>query len=184
MGTNQKLSLGVFLCLSLVMAILALIRCAGIKKGNVIDNTWSLFWQYTEGCVACIMASITPFRTLFLGLGSQVSRSKKKKGPSTTLKELLWKRRSKGSQDTEMSNKVLPAPPGAMMPTLRNFIRKNNKEVGDDTVLVTSTFTIEETISDEPERDYQKYLQKAAGAPRIQETARGDNRRHRAGEMV
>jgi hypothetical protein len=85
------------------------------------------------------------------------------------LRQLFWKRRSNNSDDTEMSEKkMLPAPPGATMPTLRNFIRRNNRETGEDTVLVTSTFGVEETISDEPERDYQRYLRKAAGISHIQ----------------
>lgn len=169
MKTKQKVSLCLFLCLSFVMAILALIRVAGMKRDGIIDNTWSLFWQYTEGCVACIMASITPFRTIFVNIGSQPSRKKTSKGPSSSLRA-LWKKPPKHSEDSnwnELHNDALPKPPGALMSGLRTFIRRNNREAGESTVLVTNTFGIDETVSDDPRRDYQMYLRNAAGLPNI-----------------
>ncbi|KUJ14098.1 uncharacterized protein LY89DRAFT_564565, partial [Mollisia scopiformis] len=68
---QQKFSLGIFLCLSFIMVIFALTRVGGLKRGDKVDVTWAIFWQFSEGCVACIMASIVPFRTLFVTLVSR-----------------------------------------------------------------------------------------------------------------
>ncbi|KAF4634133.1 hypothetical protein G7Y89_g3982 [Cudoniella acicularis] len=187
MKRKQKLSLALFLCLSLVMVIFALIRVSGLKKGPVVDNTWSLYWQYVEGCVACVMASITPFRTLFVGMGSSSSH-KNRKGPTFSLKALFWKRPSKNSADTKWmemgSENNLPKPPGALLSGIRTFIRRNNRDAGDSTVLVSTTFGIEETISEEPGRDYERYLRKTAGIPQIQESVQSPSIRQRVEDVV
>jgi len=169
MKLKQKFSLGIFLCLSFVMAIFALIRVGGLKRGSVVDNTWSLFWQYAEGCVACIMASITPFRTLFVG-PSTYSSHRKRKGPSTSLRN-LWRKPTKDSEEVgsweEMrSNNPLPKPPAALISGLRTFIRRNNRESGETTVLVTNTFQLAETTTNDPGEDYRNYLRNATGVPR------------------
>jgi hypothetical protein len=158
------------------MVIFALIRVGGLKRGPVVDNTWELFWQYTEGCVACIMASITPFRTLFVTLATRTIR-KKAKAPSPqkasySLRELLWRKHTKKSSNEanwiEMgSENPLPKPPAALLSGLRTFIRRNNRSAGLSTVMVTNTFDIEVSMPENPEREYQDYLRKTAGLPQI-----------------
>ncbi|CAD6448980.1 0dd6a8db-94a1-48f2-93c0-54432a4cf1b6-CDS [Sclerotinia trifoliorum] len=118
MKKTQKLWLGVFLCLSFVMAIIALIRVGGIKIDHIIDNAWAIYWQYIEGCVACIMVSVVPFSTLFVTARSR-SSGKKRKGPSSSLIH-FWKQRknSPGSENcVEVSSGAfkLPKPPNAIL---------------------------------------------------------------------
>jgi hypothetical protein len=55
-----------FLCLSIVMAMFAIIKIAGFHYHGLEDDTWQFFWQQAEGAVAVMMASITAFRTLFV----------------------------------------------------------------------------------------------------------------------
>ncbi|TVY93489.1 hypothetical protein LAWI1_G001486 [Lachnellula willkommii] len=165
MKTKQRLSLYVFLCLSFVMAIFALTRVAGFKHKRVIDDTWSLYWQYCEGCIACIMASVTPFRAIFVNGGSQSPR-RKTRGPSSSLRA-LWKKPSKNSEKERLkemgSNNTLPKPPGPLISGLITFIKQNNRVAEDSTVLVTNTFGTEEMISGDPSREYQEYLRRATG---------------------
>ncbi|KAI9652819.1 MAG: hypothetical protein M1831_006344 [Alyxoria varia] len=64
---RQKFGLGTALCLSLVMAIFAIVRCAGTKMPNGrSDSVWVHFWQQQEASIAVIMVSITSFRSLFV----------------------------------------------------------------------------------------------------------------------
>ncbi|KAF4544400.1 Integral membrane protein [Lasiodiplodia theobromae] len=65
---EQKIGLGAFLSLSIVMIIFATIRVLGaIRLGEPqLDVTWELFWQLMEACAAMMAASATVFRTIFL----------------------------------------------------------------------------------------------------------------------
>ncbi|KAF4637494.1 hypothetical protein G7Y89_g601 [Cudoniella acicularis] len=123
MKLSQKMSLALFLCLSIVMALFALARCAGIKDGSDIDYMWEMYWQYMEGCIACIMASITPFRTLFTSLLSRSSREKAGPPSNTFIEHILKRRKKANSQDwIEMNDQQsLPRPPGALLSGLRTF---------------------------------------------------------------
>lgn len=73
MKLSRKVGLGISLCLSVVMALIALIRIGGYRIQGKIDITWRIFWQYVEAYVAIIMGSTAAFRTLFLS-----KKSKKK----------------------------------------------------------------------------------------------------------
>ena len=63
---RQKLELATFLCLSIVMIILAIVRTAGLRYNNKIDLSWSQFWFHLESCTAVTMLSATAFRSLFV----------------------------------------------------------------------------------------------------------------------
>lgn len=64
MRTSQKLTLGAFMSLSLVMVILAIIRASKIHGAVAIDVVWEFYWQYMETSVAVIMGSLTVIRNL------------------------------------------------------------------------------------------------------------------------
>lgn len=66
---SQKISLGVFLCLSAAMIAIAGARFSVLHNNNLV---WTYLWQYIEACVACIMASLQTFRTLFHNGGTRV----------------------------------------------------------------------------------------------------------------
>ncbi|KAF2477223.1 uncharacterized protein BDR25DRAFT_300235 [Lindgomyces ingoldianus] len=63
---SQKAGIAVFLCLSTVMIVMALIRIAGIQPAKrQLDTNWGTFWLHFEGCIAICMGSITAFRGIF-----------------------------------------------------------------------------------------------------------------------
>lgn len=65
-STRQKLGLGMTLCLSLVMAIIAFVRIGGIHlPGGQVDVVWAAFWQQNECSIAVWMVSMTAFRSFF-----------------------------------------------------------------------------------------------------------------------
>ncbi|OJD40671.1 integral membrane [Diplodia corticola] len=67
MSRRQKIGLGTFLSLSLVMVIIAMVRIVGSVRGDGanLDVAWEFFWQQLEACVAVMMGSVTAFRGVF-----------------------------------------------------------------------------------------------------------------------
>lgn len=59
---STKFGLAVFLCLSIFMAIFAIVRIAGFHYKGREDDVWESFCQHSEGAVSVMMASITAFR--------------------------------------------------------------------------------------------------------------------------
>ena len=102
------------------MIVVAVVRMSGIRTAESIDETWEVFWQCTEACIAVTMVSLTAFRSLFVANAS--SREKKSKTP---YKERLWypRKRSRESQDIES----LPSVPSATLTGMRTFIRGNER---------------------------------------------------------
>lgn len=132
MKTSQKVSLGVFLCLSCVMAVAALTRAAGYRVHGVIDFTWEIFWQWMECGIAVIMGSAAAFRTLFV----QDQIKEKNKGPSYSMRQRLmqrWKRSYELSLEDGEQN--LPQIPSATLSGLRTFLRRNNRSAGATTFM-------------------------------------------------
>lgn len=124
MGLSQKLGLGAFLCLSVTMALIALVRIGGYRIQGTIDPTWQVFWQYVEACVAIIMGSATAFRTLFVGENSR--KAPKKKLPYSIRQRLM--RKSPPKKDWEDTNgRHLPTVPSAALSGLRTFIHGHGR---------------------------------------------------------
>lgn len=70
MHPMQKIDVLVFLCLSIVMIVITIIRISDFKPSSptgpiLVDFTWLCFWLYLEACTAIIMGSMTAFRSLF-----------------------------------------------------------------------------------------------------------------------
>ena len=150
----QKLSLAVFLCFSLVMAIFALIRVSGIKIGSVVDHNWLVYWLYMEGCIACIMASVTPFRTLLVNLSSRAC-GETRKGPSSFTRERLLKKTNclhySGWQEID-ARESLPKPPAPILTGLCTFIRRNHRTIRDSTIMMPSPDLLEQQMAQMPAR--------------------------------
>ena len=124
MGLSRKLGLGAFLCLSVVMALIAPVRIGGYRIQHQIDVTWQAFWQYVEACVAIIMGSATAFRTLFVG---EKSRKAPKKKLSYSIRQRLMQK-SSPKQDWEDTNgRHLPTVPSATLSGLRTFIHRHGR---------------------------------------------------------
>ncbi|KAK8116330.1 Integral membrane protein [Apiospora sp. TS-2023a] len=111
--TRQKISLGVFLCLNLVMVCLAITRASKINGAAGVDVPWEFFWQFMEASVAVLMGSLTVFRTLLTSkTGAPDERRKLAGGPMAPC--------------ASCSRDGLPEVPSATMTGLWTFIQRNN----------------------------------------------------------
>lgn len=94
---NQQVKLAIFLCLSVIMTVIAIIRISGYRFHGIgisgpIDTTWAFFWLYLEACVAVIMSSITAFRSLFLHSSSKTVNQDKDQNPIDAIRERISRR--------------------------------------------------------------------------------------------
>lgn len=86
MDTSQKLSLSAFLCLSLAMIIVTLIRFIGtltnknFRMHSGMSVIWPIYWHLLEGCVAVITASVIVIRSVFIQ--RDPSEVRERSGPS------------------------------------------------------------------------------------------------------
>ncbi|KAL8726355.1 MAG: hypothetical protein Q9166_006762 [cf. Caloplaca sp. 2 TL-2023] len=118
---RQKIGIAFFLCLSICMVIIAIIRISQVHSQTY--NIWATFWQQLEGCVAMLMVSLTAFRTLFVST------------PNNS-QELWYKYRgSFGERDgrgkVERAMKVALVDvtvPGATLTGMRTYIRSSSKQ--------------------------------------------------------
>ncbi|KAL8701855.1 MAG: hypothetical protein Q9201_004683 [Fulgogasparrea decipioides] len=119
---RQKIGIAFFLCLSIVMVLIAIIRISQVHTETY--NVWATFWQQLEGCIAILMVSLTAFRTLFVST-PQDSREKGQK-PSDSYRRRLWYK-YKGSNGSkgrilERANVDVMVPHGTLT-GMRTFIR-------------------------------------------------------------
>lgn len=107
---RQKLGLAAFLCLSIFMIIIAIIRISGFIYHNAFDEGWVYLWQQIEACVSVSTISLTAFRSMFVANASRRDReiSPWQKSPGTS-----WRRRYKksatSSQGRELDNLSIPS---------------------------------------------------------------------------
>lgn len=99
MKPSEKLGVGVFLCLSVVMAVIAIIRISGYRidgRSGSLDVTWVFLWLYLQASIAIVMACLPAFRFLLTSRGSRVLDEEKRNG-SPSAGSQLQKRFRKGS---------------------------------------------------------------------------------------
>lgn len=98
---SDKVGVGVFLCLSVVMAVIAIIRISAYRlsgRSGSLDVTWVFLWLYIQACIAIIMACLPAFRFLFTRRGSRSRDEEKRKGtPYLPVRSQLRKPFRKGS---------------------------------------------------------------------------------------
>lgn len=120
-NVRQKLGLALFLCLSLIMAIVAIVRIAGIKlSGGNVDIVWLAFWMQQECSIAVIMISSSAFRSFFVA-GTAKSPSPAC-SPASWKRRLLQRRPSPDRDDMESAN-GLPQVPRATLTGMQTAIR-------------------------------------------------------------
>ena len=139
------------------MAIIALVRASGFnidgtKHGKVYDFTWQIYWMYMEGCIACIMASVATFRSLFI-----IKHARPDKQDAQRPSYSMWQRllqtprnsRFKRCRDpTSDEEDQLPVIPPATLSSSRKFVRGTNNPVANSTELsVTCVRGDEKTTS-------------------------------------
>lgn len=119
---QQKIFIGIFLCLSICMIIIAIVRGSVFRRNNVNDPVWILFWHQIEGAVAIITVSITAFRSL-LGIKALKALERKKLerywfSQHQKLRAKLFQKSTQG----EPKSGQLPSIPGATLTGIRTFI--------------------------------------------------------------
>lgn len=127
---RQKLVMGLFLCLSFAMVVVALTRISEYRLSE-LDIVWQLFWMYMEACIALIMASLKTFRTAFVTIAHKKKEEEKKGKPSSFIRQRLMARLNRRSRmkELEKNENNLPAIPGATLTGMRTFIQQNNHSV-------------------------------------------------------
>lgn len=135
MRTSQKVSLGIFLCLSLVMACLAVIRASKIHGATSIDVVWEFYWQYVETVVAVIMGSLTVIRNLLVHQTKSTYNSPAGlpdgRSPGQTQQDghyMAFYPRHKDKNIDESMRYSLPAVPAAILMGTNTFFRRNERE--------------------------------------------------------
>ena len=119
---RQKIGLGISLCLSLVMVVVAIARMSGIKlAGGAVDIVWLVFWQQQECSIAVIMVSVSAFRSLFVANALSNTSPKKAHVTSYWKKRLLQRRSNKNSEN---SSDTLPQIPRAHLTGMRTMIQE------------------------------------------------------------
>ena len=118
------------------MCVVALIRVSGLQKGDFIDETWEIFWQQVEACVAVMLVSVTAFRSFFVSSDSK--QSPKKVAP---INQQVSRKRP--FDWTRTAGHRLPKIPSATLTGLRTFIRGGHREDSiystlDDSMQLTS----------------------------------------------
>ena len=97
---RQKFGLAAFLCLSICMIIMAIVRVSGIHYRGKFDNAWIFMWQQVEACIAVTMLSLTAFRSVFVA--SKPSLNNKKASPWVpSTGRLLGKHRKSRTADQQ-----------------------------------------------------------------------------------
>lgn len=123
---HQKLGLGIFLCLSVVMIITAITRVSGLHYYGTFDTSWIYLWQQIESCAAVTMISLTAFCSVFVAnasAGMQVSPWQ------DSMPWVLRKHRKLGSEDRDLADLTIPS---ATLTGMRAFIDGNQ---GNETVI-------------------------------------------------
>jgi hypothetical protein len=148
MPTQQKAAVGVFMCLSLIMAILALCRVSKMHGHVAIDIPYELFWQYLEAAVAILMASLTAYRVFFVRHKERQRYKERMQRPSYSFR---YFGRKKGSAATGTESE-LPQIPRPTLTGLRTFIRRNN------VTNVDSHLILQEPITDTYRHDESSFI--------------------------
>lgn len=143
MKSGKRLGLSVFLCLSIVMIIIAIARSLGyIPHGASTKATWQYLWLYLEASIAIIMASITAF-SAFVLTKDYKSPDKKKKNQSPPLysfrehlfRKKAWRNRLEWE---ERDGEHLPHVPSATLTGMHTFIHRQGRST-DVTETMQST---------------------------------------------
>lgn len=157
---SQKILLGIFLCLSTTMIVIAIVRISGLRiRPRNIDVHWALFWQEIEANIAVIMVSITAVRSL---LGLKVLKSREQKARWYSDRRNFLMRKANKKSESELNDHQLPSVPGATLTGTRTFIRANSgskmmasrvdaMSASDDRVEMEQRIQVTQKISSESE---------------------------------
>lgn len=129
MRLHQKLGLGIILSLSLVMAVIAIIRIAGVPmKSGEGDLIWGMFWMQQECSIAISTFAITAFRSFFVEGTSTPRRARAVSAYWKEKKRWLLKKVSDDSEQHDVEG--LPSIPSATLTGMRTMIRESDNPGG------------------------------------------------------
>lgn len=127
----KRLGLCVFLCLSMVMIIIAIARSLGyLPQGASTKATWQYLLLYLEASIAIIMASITAFSAFVLTKDYKAPKQKKEdQSPPYPFSEGLlhkkaWRNRLEWE---ERDGEHLPHVPSATLTGMHTFIHRQGR---------------------------------------------------------
>ena len=113
--------MGAFLCLQILMAIVAIVKASGIVPGPTYDHRWSFIWQQIEACVAVSMLSLTAFRSIFTSDGSQGRKSRSETRYNFSIKRFR-SRQNFSVPDEEIADNF-PSIPSTTLTGMRTYIQ-------------------------------------------------------------
>ena len=58
------------------MIVVTLTRASGLARGNTIDVTWEVYWQYMSAEVGLLLSTATAFRSLFVSRNARQSQER------------------------------------------------------------------------------------------------------------
>ena len=134
---SQKLLLGLFLCLSICMIIVAIVRISRLPLSHEsIDVQWAIFFQQVEVSISVMTVSLTAVRSL-LGVKAMNSREKKERLWYSYRRIALLKKGHKPSE-SEVDGDPHPSIPSATLTGMRTFIVGNRDSKNDRADLMAS----------------------------------------------
>ena len=116
MQAEQKLGLAAFLCLQILMIIIAIVRISGFIYHSAFDEGWVYLWQQIEACVAISTISLTAFRVMFVA-----NSSRREPSPwqlSSRIRRRFFKKNSQASSTGDIDVSI----PGGTITGLRTII--------------------------------------------------------------
>lgn len=129
---RQKLSMGIFLCLSFAMIVVAMARMSKYHV-KTLEMAWQLFWLGMEACIALIMASLTIFRTVFVTMRNERKEKEKKHLFVSSIRQRLRHRLNRRNPRDELETNELPTIPRGILTGMRTFISRNNRSLDEGT---------------------------------------------------
>ena len=107
-----------FLCLNVLMIIIAIIRISGFIYRHAFDIGWVYTWQVVESNVAVVTMSMTAFRSMFVA-----SNSRRDASPWSRSLYSSWRRRYKKSASSSRAHELDDISiPGATLTGVRTAI--------------------------------------------------------------
>lgn len=141
--------------LSVVMVVVALVRISGLHivaadHRKVFDMTWQIYWLCMEGCIACIMASVAAFRSLFISKGATPDKKDEQRSSYSMWRRLLRKLRGlrfKSSRDPKPDEEdQLPVIPFETLSSVERFIPGSDRPIENSTGLTVTCLRGDENI--------------------------------------
>ena len=144
MQLQQKLGLATFLCLQILMIVIAVIRISGFIYHDAFDEGWVYLWQQIEACISVSTISLTAFRTMFVA-----NASRRQPSPWQRSWNSSWRKRFKkssevstGEEGGELDDLTIPS---ATLSGMRTMIGGERTQRGDGTMF---------SVMDESEMDW------------------------------